>query len=319
MEGKKESSLLVDAMTEAAMARKQQQNQNTRDFYARNINRLARREVDLKVNVQNLKWEKKRLENDTLKLKVEHNIFSRKRANENQKSTTEEPKPPNGKSESEKQKPASENPKPDNKGQKSAKEPRDDFMYRSFPSPASSESTLDPLDSQSTSIPPQQPKNSLPLQSTYEPFLPDQDFRPPQPKIKRAQPKPEEPSQPTFGVQYIFPYPFQFVKPSDSSREGLPQPYIPPFVSPGIPHVIPVYVPSPINTLENNPIKCFKDRSSAYWRRFAIAIEQLKVVGKSKVQNPEDQLWFQVQVSPKKLTRIRLDKKWLAIEDGCNH
>lgn len=66
-----ESALLIDTLLEEETETKKRRMQNTRDSYARNVNRLAIREQTLERSVQNLEWKRKKLKVENRALKVE--------------------------------------------------------------------------------------------------------------------------------------------------------------------------------------------------------------------------------------------------------
>lgn len=276
MSKRKESSCLIDAMSEEERERKKQRVQNSRDSYARNVNRLAVREQELQHSVQNLEWKEKRLEARNRKLQVEQE--------------RERPKVPTA-------------------------QPRQnpnlalaEILFRSFPSPTMS--ALSPGNSLfgSPSSTPFQPISPLPQPSNYVPFLCSQDSPASSINIRRALPKSENASPSNFGS-----YPY-------SPNENPLQPYIPQYLYPVPPQNIPLYIPSkikPLNSVATNPIKTLTDRSEAYWRRLKIAIQQAKLKGKTRIQNPEDDLWFELKINGLGTVRLRIDGDWQDIEGGC--
>lgn len=265
MSKRQESGLLVDTMIEEENRCKRQRMQNTHDSFARKINLLAVKEGDLQHRVQNLQWKKKTLEDETRELEVKQALVKMKAI------TSTAPTVP----------------------------PCQDFqlsevMHRSFPSPSlSTVSTFDHcLDSPPST--PRQPICPLPLPSSYEPFLQNQDN---------------------------YASPINTVRSFPTPEKSQPPPYIPPYIQSIPPDIIDLYVPTPIipsKPTANNPIKQFKDRSEAYWRRFEIAIQQRGALGKRRWQNPEDLLWFELFLHPCGRVRVRLNGKFEDIQSGCN-
>lgn len=291
MSKRQESSSLIDTILEEHTERKKQRLQNSRDSHARTINRLAEREQDLQVKVENLKWEKKRLEYETLELKVER---VREEEQREKRKTAEV---------------SCHTTKP-------REDSNTEIIQHALPTPPPStvSTPIGPVSLLSPPCTPPQPISQLPLQSSYEPFLQSTDIRPF--KIKKNL----SPATPNLPPSSISPHQY----PNHTWHVPIvhpPMPYVPHYVNAVPLELIPKYIPTPIqplNTLESNPIRSFSDRSSAYWRRFEIAIKQLTNLGKHKLQNPEDNLWFQVQVYSHGRTRVRLSGKWWLIEDGCN-
>lgn len=149
MSKRKDSSLLVDTLDKEETDRKKQRVENSRDSYARNINRLALQEQGLIQSVENLKWENKRLTDRTTELKVEIEKEEKKRLSNEIKIKFSNPAP------------------------------GFDFLHHAFPSPSPSTSSTASTSSPSSSSAPLKDISPLPLSSTYEPFLRDQSIRPP--------------------------------------------------------------------------------------------------------------------------------------------
>lgn len=263
---RKESRELVEAMKREASNRKKQKQENTRDSIARNLNRLAQQEQHLKINVQNLTWNQRRLETETRAMEV-------KKARIEQSMTQRTLTPGTLVKKTTTTKTVTPGP---------------DVLYRSFPSPAS---TLDdPISPSACSS--RTSSNPLPLPSSYEPFL----------SIQETSSRPSKTPRPTpTTVQH--------------------QPYIPQYIFP--PQYIPIYIPAPIGPISSTSskatesIKSFQEKSGAYWRRLKIALIQKNLRGKRKIQNPEDNVWFEYKSQAEGLYRIRLNGEWYDINDGC--
>lgn len=283
-----ESREFVDAMLREASDRKKRSQENTRDSIARNLNRLAEREKDLEINVQNLTWKKRRLETETQALEI-----NKARIEQSNAPQTWTPGPSTEQATTTK-----------------ASTPGLDVLYRSFPSPTS---TIDDPMSPST-LTPRTHSYPLPLPSSYEPFLNLQENTPQSIKTHRPIPSPIQHQQ--YVPQYIFsPQNLPVYIPSTIGQRPVPiqhEPYIPQYVSRSI---------GPIRTTKpgaSKPIETFQDRSGAYWRRLKIVLHQKNLRGKRRIENPEDNGWFEYKSSREGSYRIRIDGGWYDIDEGCS-
>lgn len=287
MSKRKESRLLVDTLIEEEIKQKKQRRQNSRAAYARSVNYLEQRKQDLEINIQNLEWDNKKLENGNRELKIER---KREEAAREKRKIMGAPS-------------YSSTPR---------RNTSTEIMYRSLPSPDQStvSTPIEYLSLLSPPSTPQQAVSQLPLQSSYEPFLRETEIRPRKLQINAGSTTHHVSPSPSFTSQY---------PEHNQSFSNRPIPYVPAYVNSAQPRFIPLYIPGPIqppNTLENNPIQHLTDRSAAYWRRFEIDMRKLSP-GKHKIQNPEDHLWFQVQTYQHGRPRVRLNGKWWLIEEGC--
>lgn len=276
MSKRKESSLLIETLLEEAVNRKRRREENSRDSHARTINRLATRENDLEQIVQNLEWKKRQLEDATLKLQVEQAI-------DNKKTT------------------------------KTA-------SATAIPSISTTVKPCHCLLLPSPSSPPPPITSPLPLPSSYEPFLSETSCRPSSRpstlKTKTSVTSPSQSQPQPYRAQYIYPVPGYALGTPHSTSEYVVEPYIPYPVTPLPCQPSQYYVPRPVQA--DNPIKRFEDRSSAYWRRFGIAIGQRvpKLLGKRRLQNPEDNLWFEVKLYKSDTIRVRIGGEYRDLKEG---
>lgn len=266
------------------MAKKKKQ-QDKRDAQIRATNRLAEKQCELGVSVENLQWKQKRIEKETLKMKVENAREKARRKGQNNLTRVVKMVTP----------PKTEMPPrystivADNGITNWSVTPTPPviFPHPSF-SLANSCNTL--------YLPPMSPDNSA---------------------INFISPRPLSEAEHTSNW-FQFPYyPTPSPSPTPSSSS-----YKPVCVKPQCPKTVPTYTPTPLTKAQKkaqNPIKFVTDRPFSYWNKMRDNITRQTKYGKRLYQNPADGLWFDIFHYDLGGVRVRIGTDWHALAYSDEH
>lgn len=289
------SSALTDAIVKENKAAKKKKQQDKRDAEIRATNRLHVKKTKLATSVQNLKWEKKRLESDTLKLKVEISREEAKRNGPNRTAKQIRPVPPRA-----------EIPAISTVG--FSGNTITNFSVNPTPSPIPTPPVIrqyfpfSPVNCYHTPYsPPILPVNAGINVYSPAPFSdyvrPSNFFQSPVtlPKVNFDSPPPA-----------YRPPPIPSPTPSSSSYKPLPLKH-------SRNRIIPTYIPTPLTNAQKkaqNNIKFVTDRPFEYWENMRKDITTHKKYGKRLYQNPADGLWFDIFHYELGGIRVRIGTEW---------
>lgn len=326
------STVLPETLQTEETLRKEKKEQDSRDSRVRARNRLKIEQVELQVDVENLKYEKKRLEDATLKLKVERareERLKKKRSGE----SANVPKPPKAKRSTPKS----------TSNQKSKQAASKTSSSSASPSPPQAKPCTATSTSNNTPEPPVNrpsvPKTTpFPIPNYPPPPSPNLHVPPPPSPFNTtplSSPTPPFTSSSFFDTIFFPPLNssnlffssslplFSYSLSDDTSSRGAPSLSNASSYTPRPVHrnaqdsqSVPTYTPSAIGKVQKksaNPIKFKTQRPLEYWEALADSIKRQCAYGKRMFQNPRDELWFEVFNYDDGAVRVKIGGQWINI------